>query len=76
MNSIDVAQAWKSESYRATLSDAQLSMVPQSPAGVVELSEAELTAANGGATPTFAVYSFLASAAASVIASFAGCTGD
>ena len=52
-------------------------------AGVIEpllqlrrYTESELMAANGGGTPSLVVYSFLASAAASVIASFAGCTGD
>lgn len=76
MNSVNVAQAWKSDSYRSTLTPEQLASLPPSPVGVVELSESELMAANGGATPSLAVYSFLASAAASVIASFAGCTGD
>jgi len=76
MTQIDVVRAWKSDVYRGTLTEDQLAMMPAHPAGIAELSEAELMDANGGGTPTFAVYSFLASAAASVVASFAGCTGD
>lgn len=76
MNMVDLEKAWKSDAYRSTLTDAQLSALPANPVGIVELDEDELTNANGGATPSLAVYSFTVSAVASVVASFAGCTGD
>jgi mersacidin/lichenicidin family type 2 lantibiotic len=42
----DIARAWKDESYRQTLSEEQLSMLPANPAG--EMSEAELASVCGG----------------------------
>jgi type 2 lantibiotic, mersacidin/lichenicidin family len=75
MEEIDIARAWKSESYRDSLTPEQRHMVPASPAGIIELSEEDLVAANGGGTPILFTYSLLASGAASVVASFAGCTG-
>lgn len=76
MTHVDVVRAWKSDAYRDSLTEDQLAMLPAHPAGIAELSEAELMDANGGLSPAAAAYSFLASAAVSVAASFAGCTGD
>jgi len=42
----DIARAWKDESYRQTLSEEQLNMLPANPAG--EMSEAELASVCGG----------------------------
>jgi mersacidin/lichenicidin family type 2 lantibiotic len=42
----DIARAWKDETYRQTLSDEQLEMLPANPAG--ELNDAEMVAACGG----------------------------
>jgi len=42
----DVVRAWKDETYRQTLSDEQLEMLPANPAG--ELNDAEMVAVNGG----------------------------
>jgi len=42
----DVVRAWKDETYRQTLSDEQLEMLPANPAG--ELNDAEMAAVNGG----------------------------
>ena len=41
----DIARAWKDETYRQTLSEEELSMLPANPAG--ELSDADLEAVNG-----------------------------
>jgi len=38
----DVVRAWKDESYRAELSDAQRAALPATPAGVLELNDADL----------------------------------
>lgn len=42
----DIVQAWKDESYRASLSDEQLSALPANPAG--ELTDADLADVAGG----------------------------
>jgi mersacidin/lichenicidin family type 2 lantibiotic len=42
----DIVRAWKDESYRQTLSEEQLSMLPANPAG--EMSEAEMAMVCGG----------------------------
>jgi len=42
----DITQAWKDETYRATLSNEQIQTLPVNPAG--ELSDADLETAFGG----------------------------
>jgi mersacidin/lichenicidin family type 2 lantibiotic len=44
----DVVQAWKDESYRQSLHEKQLSLLPANPAGELELSETELQSIYGG----------------------------
>ncbi len=48
MNNIDIARAWKDAEYRDSLSAAELSQLPENPAGLVEISDADLREANGG----------------------------
>jgi len=48
MNKIDVIRAWKDEQYRMSLSEAERASLPQNPAGVVELSDADLEGVAGG----------------------------
>ena len=48
MSKIDVIRAWKDEEYRATLTPEQLAALPDNPAGMVELSDADLHDAAGG----------------------------
>ncbi|WP_437670566.1 mersacidin/lichenicidin family type 2 lantibiotic [Sorangium sp. So ce131] len=40
MSNIDIIRAWKDESYRLSLSDAERALLPESPAGPVELGDA------------------------------------
>jgi mersacidin/lichenicidin family type 2 lantibiotic len=42
MSQIDVVRAWKDELYRANLSEAELSGLPQHPAGLIELGHDDL----------------------------------
>ena len=42
----DIARAWKDETYRQTLSDEQVEMLPANPAG--ELNEVEMDVVCGG----------------------------
>lgn len=51
MSHIDIIRAWKDEEYRLSLSDAERASLPANPAGMIELTEAELDAVAGGAIP-------------------------
>jgi mersacidin/lichenicidin family type 2 lantibiotic len=44
---VDVIRAWKDPSYRAALSEVERSMVPAHPAGLVDMTDAELKKASG-----------------------------
>jgi mersacidin/lichenicidin family type 2 lantibiotic len=48
MSNIDIIRAWKDEDYRNSLSEEQRSHLPENPAGMVELSDAEMEAITGG----------------------------
>jgi mersacidin/lichenicidin family type 2 lantibiotic len=52
---VDIAKAWKDETYRASLTPEERSLVPENPAGVVELSDAELEGIAGGKTDSYGV---------------------
>ena len=43
----DIVRAWKDETYRASLSSEEQAMLPENPAGTLELSDAELGAVHG-----------------------------
>jgi mersacidin/lichenicidin family type 2 lantibiotic len=45
----DIVRAWKDEAYRSSLSAQERAMLPENPAGVLELNEAELQAVYGAA---------------------------
>ncbi|WP_420854465.1 mersacidin/lichenicidin family type 2 lantibiotic [Sorangium cellulosum] len=47
-------RAWKDESYRLSLSDAQRALLPESPVGPVELSDEDWTGAGGAAASAMA----------------------
>ena len=47
MKPIDVVRAWKDATYRESLSSDDLALVPDNPAGLVELSDEELKRASG-----------------------------
>ena len=42
-----IIRAWKNEAYRNSLSAEDLALLPANPAGVIELTDADLTQANG-----------------------------
>jgi mersacidin/lichenicidin family type 2 lantibiotic len=44
---IDIVRAWKDEEYRSSLSSEEQAMLPANPAGVLELSDAELGSIHG-----------------------------
>ena len=43
----DIVRAWKDETYRASLSSEEQAMLPENPAGALELSDAELETVHG-----------------------------
>lgn len=48
MSKVDIVRAWKDAAYRASLSPAEQALVPENPAGLVELSDEELEGIAGG----------------------------
>jgi mersacidin/lichenicidin family type 2 lantibiotic len=48
MSEIDIVRAWRDEDYRLSLSDQDRAAVPESPAGVVDLSDLDLEGVAGG----------------------------
>lgn len=49
MSRLDVIRAWKDEEYFSSLSETERVLLPQNPAGLVELSDEELGGAKGAA---------------------------
>jgi len=49
MKSEDVVRGWKDEDYRLSLGDAGQSLLPDHPAGLIELTDADLNGVDGGA---------------------------
>jgi len=54
MTNPDVVRAWKDDEYLSSMSAEDRQNLPENPAGLVELSDAELGEANGG---TIIIYS-------------------
>jgi mersacidin/lichenicidin family type 2 lantibiotic len=48
MDSMSIIKAWKDETYRHSLSEAEQAALPQNPAGMLELTDAELAEVAGG----------------------------
>jgi mersacidin/lichenicidin family type 2 lantibiotic len=48
MSDIDIIRAWKDEDYRNSLSPEQRALLPENPAGMVELEDGELAGIEGG----------------------------
>ena len=47
MNINNIIRAWKDEDYRLSLTAAERAMLPENPAGIVELSDSQLGVATG-----------------------------
>jgi mersacidin/lichenicidin family type 2 lantibiotic len=48
MSKLDVIRAWKDEEYRLSLDETERTLLPANPAGLVELTDADLDQAAGG----------------------------
>jgi mersacidin/lichenicidin family type 2 lantibiotic len=51
MSHLDIIRAWKDAEYRNSLTDEQRSLLPENPAGLIELMDIELEEVAGGARP-------------------------
>jgi mersacidin/lichenicidin family type 2 lantibiotic len=58
MSRIDVVRAWKDEEYRRSLSETERAALPDNPAGLLDVVEAELQQVGGGfdIPPTWVLY--------------------
>jgi mersacidin/lichenicidin family type 2 lantibiotic len=48
MSNSDIIRAWKDEDYRKLMGEEQRAMLPDNPAGQIDLSESEMEALAGG----------------------------
>ncbi|MBA3711874.1 MAG: mersacidin/lichenicidin family type 2 lantibiotic [Pyrinomonadaceae bacterium] len=48
MSHLNIIRAWKDEEYRLSLSEEQRALLPEHPAGLIELNDADLNQAAGG----------------------------
>ena len=48
MSNQDIIRAWKDEEYRLSLSEAERALLPEHPAGLIELAGAEIDDVGGG----------------------------
>ena len=48
MSNQDIIRAWKDEDYRLSLSEAERALLPEHPAGLIELTGAEMDGVGGG----------------------------
>ena len=53
MSKLDVVRAWKDEEYFSGLSESERSRLPGDPAGMTELTDKDLSIAEGGTTTLF-----------------------
>jgi mersacidin/lichenicidin family type 2 lantibiotic len=47
MPNVDIIRAWKDEEYRLSLTDAERAMLPDNPAGLIQLEDEEMKAVLG-----------------------------
>jgi len=52
MSREQIIRAWKDETYRSSLSEAERASLPEHPAGIVDLQDADLERAAGGMMPS------------------------
>ena len=51
MSKKDIIRAWKDAEYRQSLSEAERAMLPEHPAGLIDVTDAELATVAGGKKP-------------------------
>jgi mersacidin/lichenicidin family type 2 lantibiotic len=58
MTNIDIQRAWRDGEYYLSLTDEQRAMIPNSPAGAIELANGEVSVVGGACTNTFQSWCF------------------
>jgi mersacidin/lichenicidin family type 2 lantibiotic len=48
LDNLSIVRAWKDEAYRQSMTEAERAALPQHPAGMLELTDAELADVAGG----------------------------
>ena len=59
MKKIDVIRAWRDEEYRDSLTEQELSSLPENPAGMATVDDSALRSVNGAATVRFCGTTFV-----------------
>jgi mersacidin/lichenicidin family type 2 lantibiotic len=70
VSSFDLVRAWKDAEYRRSLNAEELALLPEHPAGSIELTDEELEQIDGGATHV----NFTAGCCPSNVVSYCGIT--
>ncbi len=55
MSNFDIVRAWKDQEYRHSLTEEQKNQLPENPAGMINLSDEQMTDISGGGTMAFAL---------------------
>jgi mersacidin/lichenicidin family type 2 lantibiotic len=76
MSNVSIIRAWKDAEYRESLSAEELAMVPENPAGAVELKDEELARMFGGDNPNYQNFSAPSSNGSVAIASCSSNLGN
>lgn len=58
MSHKNIVRAWKDENYRNNLTAKERTLLPEHPAGLIELTDVELDVAAGGRPPLSAACSY------------------
>jgi mersacidin/lichenicidin family type 2 lantibiotic len=58
MSNKNIIRAWKDEDYRLSLSEAERALLPGHPAGLIELSVAEMDGVGGGIATVVPCHAF------------------
>jgi mersacidin/lichenicidin family type 2 lantibiotic len=59
MNTEQIVKSWKDEDYVHELSAAEQALLPESPAGLMELSDEDLLGVNGASLPTSVIVTII-----------------
>jgi mersacidin/lichenicidin family type 2 lantibiotic len=74
MTKEQIIQAWKDEEYRSSLAAAERALLPENPAGIIELTDEEIGLATG-AMPTGGWICFAISVSTEAFSCFPSCDG-
>jgi mersacidin/lichenicidin family type 2 lantibiotic len=67
MTTNEIVRSWKDEDYRSSLNGEKLALIPNSPAGLMELTDEELLGVDGADTVVICVATIYATAAITVL---------